>query len=53
VYTCMLCRGYGRNSFLFVSKKPLCQGEIAFLSLSLVFVIAVPVSVWFAGIRFF
>lgn len=53
VYTSMLCRGYGRESYLFVTRKPLLGYEWAFLSLSLVFIIAVPVSVWFAGIRFF
>ena len=53
VYTSMLCRGYGRESYLFVTKKPLKGAEWAFLSLSLVFIIAVPVSAWLAGIRFF
>jgi cobalt/nickel transport system permease protein len=46
VYTSMLCRGYGRDSHLFVTKKPLLGFEWAFLSLSMIFVVAVPVSVW-------
>jgi cobalt/nickel transport system permease protein len=53
VYTSMLCRGYGRNSFLFVSRKPLRRSELAFLSLSLVFVIAVPISVWLTAVQIF
>ncbi|MDD1693194.1 MAG: energy-coupling factor transporter transmembrane protein EcfT [Methanoregula sp.] len=53
VYTSMLCRGYGRESYLFVTRKPLLMYEWAFLSLSLIFIIVVPVSVWLAGIRFF
>jgi len=46
VYTSMLCRGYGRNSFLFVTRKPLKRGEFAFLSLSLIFIIIVPLTIW-------
>jgi len=46
VYTSMLCRGYGRDSYLFVAKKPLRHGEWAFLSLSLIFIIAVPLTIW-------
>ncbi len=53
VYTSMLCRGYGRNSFLFVSRKPLKRGDIAFLSLSLIFIIATPLAVWLAAVRLF
>jgi cobalt/nickel transport system permease protein len=53
VYTSMLCRGYGRNSFLFVSKKPLKKGDIAFLSLSMIFIVATPLTVWLATVRLF
>jgi cobalt/nickel transport system permease protein len=42
----MLCRGYGRHSFLYVRKKTLERSDLAFLSLSMIFVIAVPVAVW-------
>lgn len=53
VYTSMLCRGYGRDCYFFVEKKPLKTGEWAFLSLSLIFVIAIPVSVWLTSFRLF
>lgn len=53
VYTSMLCRGYGRDSHLFVAKKPLCAGEWAFLSLSMLFVIAIPVTIWLTSFRLF
>ncbi len=48
VYTSMLCRGYGRDSHIFVAKKPLRGTEWAFLFMSMAFVIVVPVWVWFA-----
>ncbi|MCK9630915.1 MAG: energy-coupling factor transporter transmembrane protein EcfT [Methanoregula sp.] len=53
VYTSMLCRGYGRESFLFVERKSLKGPEWAFLSFSLLFIIVVPVAVWFGQYRFF
>jgi cobalt/nickel transport system permease protein len=53
VYTSMLCRGYGRESHLFIAKKPLAGREWAFLSVSLLFVIAVPVTVWLTAVRLF
>jgi cobalt/nickel transport system permease protein len=46
VYTSMLCRGYGKHSHIFITKKPLQSSEWTFLSLCLVFVIAVPVIIW-------
>jgi len=46
VYTSMLCRGYGKDSHIFITKKPLQSSEWTFLSLCLVFVIAVPVIIW-------
>jgi cobalt/nickel transport system permease protein len=49
VYTSMLCRGYGKNSHIFISKKPLQANEWAFLSFCLVFVIAVPVTIWMSS----
>jgi cobalt/nickel transport system permease protein len=53
VYTSMLCRGYGKDSHIFITKKPLQSSEWTFLSLCLVFVIAVPVIIWMgAGTRF-
>jgi len=53
VYTSMLCRGYGRDSFLYIKKKPLGRGDTAFLCISLAFVIAIPVAVWLTAIRLF
>jgi cobalt/nickel transport system permease protein len=53
VYTSMLCRGYGRDSHLFITKKPLRGGEWAFLSLSMVFVIVIPLTVWLTSFRLF
>ncbi len=53
VYTSMVCRGYGRESYLFVEKKTLKGHEWAFLSLSLVFITAVPVIVWITRISLF
>jgi cobalt/nickel transport system permease protein len=53
VYTSMLCRGYGRESHLFITKKPLRRFEWAFLTLSLTFIIAVPLTIWITAIRFF
>jgi cobalt/nickel transport system permease protein len=53
VYTSMLCRGYGRESYLFVERKPLKVHEWAFLSLSLLFIIAVPITIWFTAVRLF
>ena len=46
VYTSMLCRGYGKDSHIFITKKPLRSSEWTFLSVCLVFVIAVPVIIW-------
>jgi cobalt/nickel transport system permease protein len=53
VYTSMLCRGYGRDSYLFVERKPLKGQEWAFLSFCLVFIIAVPVMIWLTAVRLF
>lgn len=46
VYTSMLCRGYGRDSHLFVTKKPLLIGEWVFLFGCIVFIVAVPLGIW-------
>ncbi|WML68186.1 MAG: cobalt ECF transporter T component CbiQ [Methanoregula sp. SKADARSKE-2] len=53
VYTSMLCRGYGRESFLFVRKKPLRWSEWVFLSLSFCYIILVPVVIGTTGVRLF
>jgi cobalt/nickel transport system permease protein len=46
VYISMLCRGYGRHSFLYVKKKSLGRGDLTFLFLSLIFIIIIPVIIW-------
>jgi cobalt/nickel transport system permease protein len=53
VYTSMLCRGYGRESYLFVTKKPLKRYEWIFLSFSLIFIVAVPLMIWLTAVRIF
>ncbi len=51
VYTSMLCRGYGRESYLFVTKKPLRRYEWVFLTSSLIFIGAVPLGIWLTAIH--
>jgi len=46
VYTSMLCRGYGRNSHLFLKKKGIKPSEWTFLGISLVLIILIPVIAW-------
>ncbi len=53
VYTSMLCRGYGKNSHMFMIKKPLRAAEWSFLVFCLLFVVAVPVMVWLMQVRLF
>jgi cobalt/nickel transport system permease protein len=53
VYTSMLCRGYGKNSHIFMIKKPLRAAEWSFLVFCLLFVVAVPVMVWLTQVRLF
>lgn len=53
VYTSMLCRGYGRDSHLFITKKPLRTVEWAFLLTSMVFIITVPLTIWLTQARLF
>jgi len=51
VYTSMLCRGYGRESYLFVTKKPIRRYEWVFLTLSLIFIVTVPLTIWLTSLR--
>ncbi len=53
VYTSMLCRGYGRDSFLYIRKKPLSKGDAAFLCVAVAFIIVIPVTVWMTAVRIF
>ncbi|MFA6331859.1 MAG: cobalt ECF transporter T component CbiQ [Methanoregula sp.] len=51
VYTSMLCRGYGKNSHIFVTKKPLRTSEWSFLGFCLIVTIAVPIGTWLIAAR--
>jgi cobalt/nickel transport system permease protein len=51
VYISMLCRGYGKNSHLFLKKKEFKTAEWAFLATGLLFVILIPVTVWMSRFR--
>lgn len=51
VYTSMLCRGYGKESHIFLVKKPLRLAEWSFLAFCLVLVVAVPVTLWLTAGR--
>lgn len=46
-YASMLCRGYGKNSFIFIRKKPLILADIIFLVAGIVFAIVIPVFFWY------
>jgi len=46
-YISMLCRGYGRNSYIFIKKKSLIRSDIIFLGIGLLVSIIVPISCWF------
>jgi cobalt/nickel transport system permease protein len=46
VYTSMLCRGYGSDSHIFLTKKPIKRTEWIEFALCMVFIIGVPISVW-------
>jgi cobalt/nickel transport system permease protein len=50
-YYAMLCRGYDRDSRLFIRKKPLVAKDWGFLVCGMAVVIATPVLVWFGIIR--
>ncbi|NVO67545.1 cobalt ECF transporter T component CbiQ [Methanofollis tationis] len=45
-YTSMRCRGYGKDSHLFIRKKPLLMSEWVFLATSLTLVPAAAVTAW-------
>jgi cobalt/nickel transport system permease protein len=46
VYTSMLCRGYGKDSHIFITIKPLRTRDWSFLIISLIFCITTPLIVW-------
>jgi cobalt/nickel transport system permease protein len=45
-YTAMLCRGYGRDAYLFVPKKPLSRGDWTVLAACMAVVCVGPVAVF-------
>jgi cobalt/nickel transport system permease protein len=49
-YMAMLCRGYGRDSHLFITKKPLLHADWAFLAIGMTVIIAVPVLSWVTAV---
>jgi len=51
VYTSMLCRGYGKSSHIFVTRKPLRAPEWSFLGICIVFTVVVPVGTWLLSSR--
>jgi cobalt/nickel transport system permease protein len=53
VYTSMLCRGYGKDSHIFIAKKPLAYSDWSFLAICLAFSILVPLALWLNAFRHF
>jgi cobalt/nickel transport system permease protein len=53
VYTSMLCRGYGRDSHIYIVKKPLRAVDWSFLLTCLAFSLIVPLALWITESRFF
>lgn len=45
-YTSMLCRGYGKESYIFLAKKPLCPGEWVLLAAAFVFIVTASVGTY-------
>jgi cobalt/nickel transport system permease protein len=52
-YLAMLCRGYGKDSHLYVTKKAIKGYEWAFLAVSFALIISTPVLVWYGIVHFF
>ena len=51
VYTSMLCRGYGKDSHIFIAKKPLRTVEWSFLLFCVCFAVIVPVATWLTRVQ--
>ncbi len=49
-YTAMLCRGYGRESHLYIRKKPVLWRDCAFLACGLAVAVCTPVIFWLSSI---
>jgi cobalt/nickel transport system permease protein len=52
-YLAMLCRGYGRESHLYIRKKPLGRKDLVFLATCMPVVVCTPVIVWLASLGLF
>jgi len=46
-YASMLCRGYGKHSFIFIRSKPLFLSDMVFLGLCLFIIILTPLMCWY------
>ncbi len=46
----MLCRGYGRESHLYIRKKPVLRRDCAFLACGLAVAVCTPVLFWLSSI---
>lgn len=53
VFISMLCRGYGKNTHLYIKKKDLTGPEWGVLAASMAFIIAVPVIIWVTKVSLF
>jgi cobalt/nickel transport system permease protein len=53
VYISMLCRGYGKQSHLFIKKKSLNTAEWTFLTACIGFIVIMPVTVWVSHFALF
>ena len=52
-YMAMLCRGYGKESHLYIAKKPLAGRDWVFLSLGMAVVVATPILAWTQPLQVF
>ncbi|NLV27855.1 MAG: cobalt ECF transporter T component CbiQ [Methanomicrobiales archaeon] len=52
-YTSMLCRGYGKDSYLCIKKKPLVFQDVLFFTINLAIIIAVPLFCWYSPLCIF
>jgi len=46
-YSSMLCRGYGKDSFIFIESKPLLRSDLVFLGICLMVIILAPLICWY------
>jgi len=46
-YASMLCRGYGRDSYIFIRDKPLLRSDLIFLFCCLFIIILAPLFCWY------